>query len=250
MGKMRRHGGFSLVEVLMAVGTLAVGMIFIGGTFLVGIHFTTISSERTIATVVAQEAFSKVRIFGVDAYDPNWIPGVRFTPLELLKPWSDPDVVAPAEFAYPSTPTVADKQYFWSALCRRLPSDPNHSLQVVVFVSRKVGAASLYEGPDPLAPSDRPIPMLVGVAGTPGSNVLGIVDSGRRETRWVRPGQTIVENSTGRIYRVVDRDAAGQVILDKPWLGDDAVWVVPPPVAGGRGPCIDVYPGTVRFNPP
>ena len=39
MRSNRLHKGFSLAEVLMAVGVLAVGMMFIAGSFPVGIHF-------------------------------------------------------------------------------------------------------------------------------------------------------------------------------------------------------------------
>ena len=56
MRKKHQHRGFSLTEVLLALGTIAVGMTFVGGTFLVGIYFSTIATERTIAAVVADEA--------------------------------------------------------------------------------------------------------------------------------------------------------------------------------------------------
>ena len=47
----------------MAVGIMAVGMVFIAGVFPVGIHFTTIATERTIAAVVADEAFAKIKLY-------------------------------------------------------------------------------------------------------------------------------------------------------------------------------------------
>ncbi len=238
MAKRRQYSGFSLVEVLMAVGTLAIGMIFIAGTFLVGIHLTTVSTERTIATVVANEAFAKVEIFGVDMRDPKLAGGDHLTPFEVLNP------VDPNEFAYPSTQTLPDKQYFWSALCRLYPSDPNHDVQVTVFVSRKVGAATMYEGP--AGPVDRPIPMPVGVSGTPGSRLLTITG----DPRWISAGCTIAEDSTGEIYRVVDNGPGpAEIVLDpdKPWLRGNKVWVVPPPIGRGRGPCIAVYQKVIRF---
>lgn len=243
MAKRRRYSGFSLVEVLMAVGTLAIGMIFIAGTFLVAIHFTTVSTERTIATVVANEAFAKVRLFGVYPMDPNLLID-RLTPFEMLKPLFVPSPVDPNEFAYPSTPTLPDKQYFWSALCRLDPNDPIHDVQVTVFVSRKVGAATMYEGP--AGPVDRPIPMPVGVSGTPGRRLLTITG----DPRWISAGCTIAEDSTGEIYRVVDNGGGPTEVLldpDKPWLGGDTVWVVPPPIGRGRGPCIAVYQTVIRF---
>ena len=144
MGKSRRYCGFSLVEVLLAVGTLAIGMIFIAGTFLVGIHFSGVSAERTTAAIVANEAFSKIKIFRVNPADTTC--GVDWqADFETLMNWPLPGPIDPNELAYPSAPTLTDHQYFWSALCRRCPSDPNLALIVTVFVSRRVGAGTLYE---------------------------------------------------------------------------------------------------------
>ena len=63
-----RHG-FSLTEVVIAIGLLAVGMLFIAGSFPVSVHFTTVATERTIAATVADEAFAKIKLYGI--YDPN-----------------------------------------------------------------------------------------------------------------------------------------------------------------------------------
>ena len=167
---------------------------------------------------------------------------------------------------------MADKQYYWSALCRRVPSDPNHTVQVTVFVSRKVGAGTMYPGPGPggsVIAWPWPVPMSVGVWGTVNGTVLTVdpnTSSPIDETRWISDGCTIVENSTGQVFRVVEQGATASsafVVLDpgKPWLWDDdptdpsrPVWVVPPPliqldppVVGGRGPCIAVYQKLIRF---
>jgi len=73
MQTVHRQSGFSLTEVLLAVATLAVGMLFVAGTFLLGVHFSRISTERSIGAVVAEEAFAKIRLFGLDNFtaDPN-----------------------------------------------------------------------------------------------------------------------------------------------------------------------------------
>src|SRR3989304_725254 len=63
--------GFSLTEVLLAMGTLAVGMLFIAGVFPVSIHFTTVASERTIAAAVADEAFAKIKLYGINFSDAD-----------------------------------------------------------------------------------------------------------------------------------------------------------------------------------
>jgi len=260
MSTMRRYGGFSLVEVLLAVGTLAIGMIFIAGTFLVAIHFSGVSAERTTAVIVANEAFAKIRIFGVDLPDPN-LADDHLWPFEDLQPLFVPKPVDDNEFAYPSTWTLADKQYFWSALCRGNPDDPNRTLQVTVFVSRKVGAGALYPLDALGSVIDRPVARPVDVSRVlpplsvdPCTPVLAIDPA---KAGWVGAGYTIVEGSTGRIYRVIDQDYdvgdGPRIHLDpdKPWpwpVGNARlVWVVPPPIGRGKGPCIEVYQGEVRF---
>ena len=235
----RQYSGFSLTEVLLAVGTLAVGMIFISGTFLTGIYFSTISTERSIAAVVADEAFAKLRLHGIDPTGTNLTLSQQ-TPFESLNP------IAVGEFAYPSTKTLTEKHYFWSALCRPVYSDANNRLvQVTVFISRKVGSTTTY----PPNGAARPIPVQVGVTGAVGDRVLTVTG----DMNYINDGYTIVENGTGQIYRVVERgvDPAHpeQITLaqDRLWQGGDSVWVIPPPSGGGKNPCIAVYQKLISF---
>ncbi|MHC4573631.1 MAG: type IV pilus modification PilV family protein [Planctomycetota bacterium] len=176
----RGKKGFSLTEVLLAVGTLAIGMIFVAGVFPVGIHLTTTACDRTIATVAAEEAFAKVRIFGIDLRSPPWPPAPPFGCLDF----NDVQlVVLPPEkeqqkFLYPSSEEIpaARKQYCWSALCRLLT--PPHA-QVTVFVCRRLGGGGYWKREadgKPTATGEHPKPILVEVL--PGNlrNELTIVD--------------------------------------------------------------------------
>jgi len=237
-----KNNGFSLTEVLLAVGTLAIGMTFVSGTFLAGIYLSTVSTERTIAAVVADEAFAKIRIFGTDSTDQN-LAVDRLTQYETLNTTIDP-----GEFAYPSTRTEFDKQYYWSALCRSVDSNPaNRLVQVTVFISRKVGPRTTYPGG-----VNRPMPVKVDVSFVSGSgsnNMLTISNSS--EQAYINDGYKIVDDRTGGIYRVVQRnpDAPNTIILDRSWQGGLAgsVWVVPPPLGGGRNPGIAIYQKVIRF---
>jgi hypothetical protein len=242
MKLMLKKDGFSLTEVLLAIGTLAIGMTFISGTFLAGIYLSTISTERTIAAVVADEAFAKIRLYGINISDLN-LPVNRLTPFEALNA-----AIAPDEFAYPSTKTQSDKQYYWSALCRPVNSDPdNRLLQVTVFISRKVGTGTKYPGG-----VARPVPVEVGVslvAGSGNENKLTINTAA--EQAYINDGYRIVDNRTGKIYRVLrqDFDTTETIVLDRPWQDGfaDSVWVVPPPLGGGRNPGIAIYQKVIRF---
>lgn len=237
----RQYNGFSLTEVLLAVGTLAIGMIFISGTFLTGIYFATIATERTTAAVAADEAFAKIRLYGFNLTDPN-LAVDQLTPFEVLNP------IATDEFAYPSTKRLAQKQYYWSALCRQVNSTPtNRLVQVTVFVSRKVGNRSTYQGG-----AQRPVPVKLGVSivtGAGNENKLMINEAG--EETFINGGCTIADNQTGQLYRVLRRDPAtpNVILLDRAWLGtaNSSVWVVPPPVGGGRYPCKAIYQKVIRF---
>lgn len=235
----------------MAVATLAIGMLFIAGTFLAGIHLTAIAAERTTAAVAADEAFAKIKLYGINPADPNLAPVWlrRFEDVAARRP------VAPEEFAYPSTPVdISEKQYYWSALCRRVdPNAASRLVQVTVFVTRKTASADSYliRGI-----AGRPAPMRANfsVIGTGGSNVLRISPP---YITWVNDGCRIVDNQTGEIYRVVQRrpdppdiwSVGSAIELDRPWQGPIAgfVWVVPPPIGSGKDPCIAVSQKVIRF---
>ena len=236
--------GFSVTEVLMSVAVLAVGMLFVAGVFPVGIHFATISRERTTAAIISDEAFAKIQLYGVDLSElsvddcGNFID-VNSTPIDL------------SEFWYPSTTVSGTKQYHWSAICRQSDANTPELIQVTIFISRKSGASSKY--PDPNSSSTTffsyPKPYKMGVGTIVGSdNELRITSAG--EEGYINEGSRIVDNKTGAIYRVHERyvEDDGIILLDKDWSGGDgAVWVIPPPEGGGRYPCIAVYQRVIRF---
>lgn len=237
MSKNLQHSGFSLIEILMAVGTLGIGMLFIAGTFLAGIHLSTIATEQTTAAVAADEAFAKIRLYGV---------GLSNLAVDQLKSYEPQRTMDPNEFAYPSTDAdVSQKQYFWSAFCRRVGSNPDSRLvQITVFVSRKVGSAASYRDG-----AGRPVPMQVAFSANAGGDLLTITEPDKKT--WINDGYTIVDNKTGRIYRVVERtaDRPDVIRLYQPWRGGTtgSVWVVPPPIGGGKNPTIAIYQKVMRF---
>jgi hypothetical protein len=240
MRQKTQYKGFSLAEVLLAVGTLAIGMIFIGGTFLTAIYFSTISTEQTIAAVVADEAFAKIRLYGINPEDSS-LASDQLVPFETL------NSIADDEFAYPSTRVVGEKQYFWSALCRPVNSDStNRLVQVTVFISRKVGSTTTYPGG---VTKPTPVQISISTSGTGNENQVMITNSDQQA--YINSGCTIVGNTAGLVYRVLQRDADVRniITLDKPWYGQttDSVWVIPPPIGGGKDPCIAVFQKLISF---
>ena len=275
MKSERKNSGFSLAEVLLAMGVLAIGMIFVAGVFPLGIRFTTIASERTTAAVAAEEAFAKIKLYARgDPEDLNDDIKLGKLKVDKLRPdeTTDFDKIFPAaaeidpnEFAYPSTGTdISQKQYYWSALLRRTADDPNRLVQIIVFVSRKAGLNLEY--PDPNTPGgngtvDWPMPVKVGVEGVAGAGDelrIRLRLSAYGDETFINDGYTIVDDKTGRLYRVLESYKEPDydykiVLLDRDWDESDPgghpkyVWVVPPPVGGGRQPCIAVYQKVIRF---
>jgi len=270
--KLQNNNGFSLTEVLFAIGTLAVGMLFIAGTFPVAIHFATIATERTIAAVAADEAFAKIRLYAVgDPNNPDDDIDIDYLGIGWQTRFNDVNAFPatfmfgpdPNAFAYPSDPGIhiSGKKYFWSALCRRVDLTAR-LVQVTVFVSRKIGSGATYwrrnqdTGMFEPIGSFYPMPIDVEVSQiSPDANELTInfLDPANPvEKTFINDGYTIVDDETGQIYRVLERYASpddGRIRLDRPWRGgvSGLVWVVPPPVNGGRYPCIAIYQKVIRF---
>jgi type II secretory pathway pseudopilin PulG len=274
--KRNNKKGFSLTEILMAVGTLAIGMLFIAGVFPAGILFSTQATERTIAAIVADEAFAMVKITAADPHAPvySW----HFAPDRMrsfervanTQRWASADEsrhydLPEEDFAYPATDELdmTERRYVWSAMCRRTGLDDDSPVQVTVFVCRRGAPGAEYWGrhPDPndaLSRLSMPRPVYVQVVqgGALTANQVEIqdVDLARSddEVTFVNDGSIIVDGVDGQLYRVLRRDDAGVLTLERNWERDPSdpsglFWVLPPAAGGGRYPCIAVFQKVIKF---
>ena len=296
MARGIKQPGFSVAEVMIAVGILGVALIFIAGVFPVGIRFTEVSTNRTVGTIVASEAFAKIRLMadkvGADVTE------LEFEEQRDFNDWyddiddSDNYLDDVNTYCYPTDNTVEfeNKHYCWSALLRRVdkyiggPNEPDSSrdVQVTVFVCRRAGNNPKYYKPafdDLKFPGDTYGLITAEIVALPGpvkievdnvtnrDNELRIVTISKRTL--INDGAIIVDDATGRIYRVLERYAAPDddfILLDKNFLREDwrgsplsdpyYIWVVPPPWAPGAGstwkvsgknPCIGVYQKVIKF---
>ncbi len=190
----------------------------------------------------------------------------------------------PEVFAYPCDDgrDIEDKHYFWSAVLRLTEpydstTNPRPLVQVTVFVCRKVRAGLNYHDPNeffgnPGHTIDYPMAVPIEVEFVTGHDDRLKIKNGETEIQdrmiktFVNDGYTIVDDETGRIYRVIERLKGNNdniIVLDKNWnkwwwnwnnvqqkylWEDDAtrdndirVWVVPVPANGNRRPCVAVY---------
>lgn len=261
-----RNNGFSLTEVLMAAGILAIGFAFIAGMFPVGVRLTALSTEQTIAPIVADEAIAKIKLYG----DPNFIQflsPIEYRDFSDVAFWRWQEPIPDDEFSYPSTDITPElKKYHWSALCRR--DMFSNEVHVIVLVSRRAGAGARYLTHDSNWNSldygqavtsvlgNWPLPVKVQVEkfvqdGEFVPKRLKIVNSD--EAGYINRGSTIADDLDGSVYRVLKRVLKGEddvIVLDRKWEGPPTgyVWVVPPAEGSGRNPCVRVDPtNTIRF---
>jgi type II secretory pathway pseudopilin PulG len=269
--RFKQHA-FSIAEVLIAVGILGVAFIFIAGVFPLGIRFTEVSTNRTVGTLVANEAFAKIRLVA-DEIGPD---------LSLLEEdehrdfndWcGDMDIfddyyLDPNLYCYPTDNFVdyTDKNYCWSALLRRVDeykSDPNNpdssrDVQVTVFVYRRTGENLRYYKPDyddTKFPGDNayglitdeiidvPAPVRIEIDTViDRENELRIVRT--EDENLINDGDMILDDATGRIYRVIERYTFADdefILLDKDFVEDD--WQGYPVFVSKRKRFVWVVPG-------
>ncbi len=83
----KQTGGFSLTEMLIATGIMAIGLVMIATIFPVAMKLTGLSAERSMAAVAADEAFAKVQLYGLRDF-VDW-PAAQLNPTMAGTP--DPD---------------------------------------------------------------------------------------------------------------------------------------------------------------
>ncbi len=255
-----RAGGFSLTEMLIATGIMAIGLVLVATIFPVGVKLTTMTAERSIAAVTADEAFAKIRLYGLQdasvwptASNPQTAcSDYMFTANFDYDDDGDIDIddaldVDWDEFYYPSDPEATDTKYCWSALCRRIDSQ---NVQMTVFVNRMTFGGVSYYGLDYdgtnygwLNTNQWPTPIRINVEYDPTDTStltylreLTLDMGGADNTEWdslkansvysfLDEGFTIVSDRSGKIYSIEElQDTDGDNFRETIILREDWQW--------------------------
>ncbi|NLF32348.1 MAG: prepilin-type N-terminal cleavage/methylation domain-containing protein [Planctomycetes bacterium] len=167
MGQLR-NAGFTLIEIMLALGVLGVGMVMIAAIFPAAAYQTREADKTTHAILICDNARTILQLkamhengdFGTAMGEVDWrangnvneLLGVRsaFVPVPFGDdPGSDPAIIHPDDGWYPSGPYLDEfnGRQGWVALVRQYtgkPSSPvnNNDYQFIVVAYRK------FEGMD------------------------------------------------------------------------------------------------------
>jgi len=96
-GEGRSQGGFTLVELLVAVSLFAFVCVFLLHTITVAIRLASRSNERAAATTVAMQVMEQIRASANPVWEVSWTPLPR-TAVPLPEPYEG--VTNPTPYAF------------------------------------------------------------------------------------------------------------------------------------------------------
>lgn len=231
--------GFSLTEVLLAVATIAVGMLFIGGAFLLGVHYSVFTTEQTVAGIVAREAVTTIQLRGV--YNASLLGVDRQTVYTTDRQGIQLTV---DERLYPQIKGLSNqaRQYYWQALVMRDQDDPC-CIIATVFICRLVSGGYLGQN----GQIDFPEPLMVSLS--PSGKGLTPDRSGL-----IYDGGLLVRDKDGLICRPGRLDGTKESFTLSPErIASDAsgsYWLISPPADKGKDPTLAVYQTRIWLTPP
>ena len=130
----RRWSGFTLVEVMIAMGILAMALPMIASTLMAGMIAKKEAVEKTMATIVAENAISILRVRASNqALTAAWGAGKGATLLQVPN-----SIISTADKAY--KPCGEASLYGYEVLGQRMADNAN-DFRFAVLVYRKVSDA-------------------------------------------------------------------------------------------------------------
>ena len=250
----RRAGGFTLIEILIAFGIFAIGMIALASLFPVAALLQRQTASEVISEHAAQSAAAIVEAKGLTYAVPADRPGrsgdldnyhnisrTSVVPLHQLSPANNDQNLLNGKFSlgdrsYPtSSPTPADSDLFWVPFVRDLNGDPDQPDFVLhlfilepdsnVFYPGTGTAANPYDGED----VPRVIPVDCSVTADGKTFVLNGFNTNNRRRR-IEGGDKIMD-SNGTDYTVAEVNGNRVTIIGrilKSPNDPDQIWYAPP----------------------
>ncbi len=274
MSRYRSRNGFSLTEVLLATGILAIGFVLIATIFPAGIKLTAMAAEKTLAPAMAEEARAAVRLYDVDADklpSSGEVQSVLFSAEYLSDqsvqsfvqfygiPPHDPRLLTTinarltADSLYPSLPKESyaqnpaqNQRYCWAVLCRK-DTTTAEGYQIRIFLCRWRKELRYYgfdydksAGVFTQKEKERPTPVPVRVNAVYGRSDVTIESDQPvypQETcrQFFPEGAWAVEDRNGHIYQIIKRDGT-TLSLNRNWLSGSGqnILWVVPPAVGSN----------------
>lgn len=269
--RRRPSMGFTLVEVLIAFGIFAIGMIAVASLFPVAALLQKETANDILGKDAAESAKAIVLAKGL-TYQPS-VADRATNPGDLdnyysiagannshAVPLFQVDVALENRFtiwdrSYPSfTPTIEDRDLFWVPFIQDVGGDPNNPVWVMhLFVLNRDSRADWDKTSGTWAnPSD--VSAIPGVIGAACTIVAGSGDTALNiPGHEIQAGDRILDNN-GIAYLVKEIDGnevtINGVILTSP-ADPNTVWYAPPGAGGdGNSPTLNIITFTSDPNDP
>ncbi len=243
-----RNAGFSLTEVLMAAGILAMGFMMVLTLFPLGLKLTAKQTEATIGTLAAREAFINASLLLQSDTAKAGGVGAAYKDFDDIFGVDDYDARL---FVYPSASNVPDeeKKYNTTLLVGNVSGD---YAEAIVFSCRRVGEEARFPI-DEVSDSDRPV--VLSRAVTAVGDLLTFAGGVRPISSYLCFESEIVADNDGQIYKVVEIMAATwQVKLDRVVTETietgtfDKIWFVPPAIGASKSAAVSVSRQSIRIR--
>lgn len=254
----RPAGGYSMVELLIAMGIFAIGFVSLAAMFPAAVQMQKRTMEDVVTKLVVEQARAVGPVVGIEDSGSTASTVIPVTPNTLSTVWPL------SERSYPTAiPVPANRDYFLVPVARRRAD--LSKWEVITFILKREGNADYSNmigtvaNPDDGKPSDGGrVPKVVGIAAAPAGTPRirfnfdndrdnnGIADE-------VRMGDMIVD-SNGTTYVVQSSDAAGcavnSLIVDVSGAAPNGIWYGRPPTADRVSPTRDIVSFLVNAKPP
>ena len=223
-------GGFTLIEVLIAIGIFGIGLVAVASIFPVAILLQKQTVQEVESTHFGSNAKAIVAAKGFEDSTTNWnaiatAGVVAPMPEDAMDKWSLGDR------SYNTLENWNQRRVFWVPLCFDADPGTDKAWQVFIFVVRSERDKTYPgTGNDVANPND---PTYVPRVKRINTTISGLnrFDFGNNP-RLIRPGEDIVDEF-GISYRVSQADDAGVVVDGAiPRSGTINIWYAAPGTAG------------------